>query len=1123
MNVYNIKEPSFWHCDGCPKSIFDGEFRFNCTVCSDFDYCDRCFATIGPAHSHPMVRELAYGPSKRIKHPSSNMAEGIETAFDIYENRYCMGVRDVGAEDPSIYTNSYSWLTYKTVGERVRNFAHGLRNFIEPRGYLGVCAANRPEWMITDFACILQSIITVPMYCLFNDRETAFVINNTQISVIVCDEAMLPRLIQLGSECPSLRHIICMDPISESTLLKSSTQTCVSLHYMVDVERVGSTLTYEPVKMEPNDCMTIIYTSGSSGFPKGAIISEDAYRATFVNWFTSCLIERIVFCYRPLAWAADRDAAISTFLNGGRIGFSTGDVNRLMEELAIVRPTQFSAPPNIWNKIYAEYKAALSLIDTEHSLEQTSKQKRQLLKEFSKLIPERCRSLTVGSAKVSPIVLKFMTECFSTCRIFESYGITECGSVAYNNMPESTMQWRLESVPEMGYTVDDKPFPRGEILTKTIQMFSGYINNPEETHAALTDDGFFRTGDIVELRSNGVANVDVHVIDRRKNFFKLSQGQFVSPELLQGIYLQSPFVEQIYIHGDLLSDSVSAVVVPNRSYAQAFAREHHLENFDMNNPDPKFCDAVLQDLRSLGKKESLRIHEIPARLVIDFEPFTSENGLLTASLKSCRHKLAAYYGDRLKPTATIDQRLKSIIEMTMGQTLANEDEELFLVASGNDSLTAVRLSRTIEKDFGVSIPTTVLFQPNMTVQQLTTLIKDPSQISTISTSIVPQLWNDCQLDLNFTGKECESRVDPPSNVFVTGTTGFVGAFLLAELLNVYSSKCKFICLVRCESSIDPLNRILDNMLFYQVWKDEYRERIIPLRGDLAKPFFGLDNTTYESLTNQIDLIFHCGATVNFLLPYNKLYGPNVCGTREIIRLATSSTNYIPVQYISTISVLSSRNYQEVSIDQIPPDDLVTGYAQSKWVAEKLMSKASQLGLPVVIYRLGSIGAATESGSCNKNDLDTLFLAAIMKLESYPETALHSYFNSLPADFTAKSIVHLSAIQDNNYGKVYHVLKLTNRVPFDDILDGMQRCGVHLKMVSYSQWRTKLKTISDEDGSFQSAEEFLLSGGSYGDYTFSATEYCRAVSSLNCSSLDKDYVFKWLNFIFNIIIHCHSFS
>jgi len=886
---------------------------------------------------------------------------------------------------------------------------------------------------------------------------------------------------------------------------------------MGDIEKSGSIKKYDHVSMKPDDCLTIIYTSGSSGFPKGAIISEEAYRATFPNFFTASLLERITFCYRPLAWAADRDAAMGAFFSGGRTGFSTGDVSRLMEELAIVRPTQFSAPPSIWNKIYAEYKTALSSISFHHSSKTRAAEEQRLLKEFSKLIPTRCKVLTVGSAKVSPTVFDFMRQCFSNCRINESYGITECGSVAYNNILEGSMQYRLESVPEMGYTVSDKPYPRGEILTKTVQMFSGYINNPEETRAALTDDGFFRTGDIVELRTYTNGYVNLHVIDRKKNFFKLSQGQFVSPEYLQSIYIQSPFIEQIYIHGDLLADCVAAVVVPNRAYAEAFALEHNLKNFDMNNPDPKFCDAVLQDLRSLAKKEPLRAHEIPSQLVIDFEPFTPENGLLTSSLKPCRHKLATHYADRLKPTNTIDQRLKTIIEMATGQSIPSDEEKHFLIANSSDSLTAVRLSRMIENDLGIPIPISVLFEPTMTLQQLTTLIKDPSQISSMSHSIVPQMWKDCQLNLTITMNECKNTVRSPSIVFITGTTGFVGAFLLAELLAIYPSNCKFICLVRCESSVNPLDRIRENMIFYQIWKEDYQERLIPLRGDLAKTSFGLDNDTYESLANQIDIIFHCGATVNFVLPYSKLYGANVCGTREIIRLATYTSNYIPVQYISTVSVLSSGVNNEISIDEISPHGLVSGYAQSKWVAEKLITKASQLGLPVVIYRLGSICAATKTGSCNKNDIHTLLFAAIMKMGCYRETEINTHLNGLPADFTAKSIVYLNHIQPDIYGKIYHVLSPASNVSFEDIIDGVRRCGVQLANVSLEEWQIKLKEIADRDSSFETVREFLSNGAFNSECTVSAKKFCNVVSSLNFPSLDKDYVFKWLNFIFHNIV------
>ena len=226
MNKGGNQRLSYWRCDHCTRFIYVDEFRFNCTVCDDYDYCEECVNKVDPPHSHRMIRELAYGAANGDECSPTNMVDGIQSAFDVYSNRYCMGVRNFDETNPSIYTDSYSWITYKTVGSRVKNFGHGLRSLIEPRGYLGICAANRPEWIITDFACMLQSIISVPIYGLFSDREVAYVINNTQVSVIVCDKPMLSRFIRLSAECPSLRHVVCMDSVSEMTSGRCSIQLC---------------------------------------------------------------------------------------------------------------------------------------------------------------------------------------------------------------------------------------------------------------------------------------------------------------------------------------------------------------------------------------------------------------------------------------------------------------------------------------------------------------------------------------------------------------------------------------------------------------------------------------------------------------------------------------------------------------------------------------------------------------------------------------------------------------------------------------------------------------------------------------------------------------------------------
>ena len=127
------------------------------------------------------------------------------------------------------------------------------------------------------------------------------------------------------------------------------------------------------------------------------------------------------------------------------------------------------------------------------------------------------------------------------------------------------------------------------------------------------------------------------------------------------------------------------------------------------------------------------------------------------------------------------------------------------------------------------------------------------------------------------------------------------------MLKVYPMDSKFVCLVRCKLLTDPLDRIRQNMMFLQLWNEDFRERIVALRGDLAEDRFGFDSETYENLATKINIIFHCGATVNFVLPYSTLYGSNVSGTCEVIRLACHTSTCIPIQYISTMSVATSWN------------------------------------------------------------------------------------------------------------------------------------------------------------------------------------------------------------------------
>lgn len=177
------------------------------------------------------------------------------------------------------------------------------------------------------------------------------------MSVIVCDKKMLLKLTRVHSKCPTLYRLICMDSISETV----TAAIILSIHEMSEIAKNGSMSQHKYVINEPDDFITIIYTSESPKFHEGAMISDDIFRNTFPIRSSSPTDARVRSCYQPLAWITYHKAIIAAFFEEGCTEFSTGNVFRFMEQLALVAFSSFSMPPTFWNKIYSEFHTSLSL------------------------------------------------------------------------------------------------------------------------------------------------------------------------------------------------------------------------------------------------------------------------------------------------------------------------------------------------------------------------------------------------------------------------------------------------------------------------------------------------------------------------------------------------------------------------------------------------------------------------------------------------------------------------------------------------------------------------------------------------------------------------------------------
>jgi len=317
-----------------------------------------------------------------------------------------------------------------------------------------------------------------------------------------------------------------------------------------------------------------------------------------------------------------------------------------------------------------------------------------------------------------------------------------------------------------------------------------------------------------------------------------------------------------------------------------------------------------------------------------------------------------------------------------------------------------------------------------------------------------ELNAEAQLDPNITaGDLVYEPVAEPKHILLTGATGFVGAFLLHDLLKQTSAEIH--CLLRADDLEQGKLRLKRNLDSYSLWNESLSDRIKPVLGDLGEPQLGLTDEVFERLAHEIDVIYHNGAMVNFVYPYKAHKASNVLGTTEVLRLA-SQIKLKPVHFVSTLSILYSGGINDGRIfrENVGLDDVGApfgGYAQSKWVAEKLVVEAGSRGIPYAIYRPGLVSGHSVSGAWNTDNLISSMTRACILLGSVPN--LDVMVNIVPVDFVSGAIIHLSK-DPRNLSKVYH---LDNHEPlhFSKLADWMADQGFSARKVSFDEWRTEL--------------------------------------------------------------------
>jgi len=569
--------------------------------------------------------------------------DNFNYGYQGFPNNPCLG---------RIVDGVYCWQTYEEVYEMVLKLGTNLLEYVKPqyangnisfKNFVGIYAPNSVEWATIDLACSFYSLISVSIYDSLSIEGIEEILKQTRLTILFTSLDRL-KIIDKLSSTYELNTIILMDCKEVPADLKINGPKLFSWNSFnnnYSVQRI-------PIKPLKDMVATICYTSGTTGIPKGAVLTHLNIMSVMLSAQNSGIVLKENDChlsYLPMAHMFERIVQTAAYFGSSRIGFSRGDPKLILDDIKLLCPTIFPSVPRLYNRIYdmilktirQKGNLAQILFNLGYNLGQmyspwvNSILGRTIFRRIRKALGGKVRLMITGSAPIQPEVLEFMRVCFG-CPVIEGYGQTETAAgvsltrlddftVGHVGGPLTCCEIRLESVEEMNYLAKDK---KGEICYRGNNIFKGYYGNtdleygidPIKTADAIDRDGWLHSGDIGEILPNGA----IKIIDRKKNIFKLSQGEYIAPEKLENIYSLCPDIQQVFIYGDSLQSSLVALVISEKSEEE-----------------------ILEQMKTIGRVQGLKGLEIPSAVSKLSEPMTVENGMLTPTFKFKRHEISKKY------------------------------------------------------------------------------------------------------------------------------------------------------------------------------------------------------------------------------------------------------------------------------------------------------------------------------------------------------------------------------------------------------------------------------------------------------------------------------------------------
>lgn len=585
-----------------------------------------------------------------------------------YGDREYIGSRKVvdGKRD-----KDFTFITYFQAFEKSKAFGSGLVELgVKNEDFVCIYSENRPEWVLTMDASYLYGYVTVALYDTFTTDSLSFSIKNCGANYIVCSQKNLKRLFDVDDETlGQFKYIITFDPVSEDQAqqVERAKGLGVEIKTFDEIVEMGMGLDKPYNQIHPEQLLYVCYSSGTTGFPKGVMISHRSFITNLLGIHqegTGHTFERHL-SYLPLCHVFERMCTSCTVYSGGKVGTFSGDVRMLTEDMASLKPTVMIVVPRVLHRINDAINAQLRkaspvlrfvfntawylkrwLINNEYGFGLVDM---VVFNKIKALLGGHIEQIVNGGAAL-PVDLHERMQVILGCSIRPGYGLSEGGSgntlsplklthikFGTSGYPLANVQLRIVKVPEF----EDPGV--GEIQMGGSGLCSGYLNDQAATDELFTDEThtWIHTGDIGKFDDDNA----LCVVDRMRSIFKLSQGEYVAGDLLATYFEAAPLIQNMFVFGDSTRAHLVGIVLPDIVHvAQWLGKERisheeyaeALKTKELHSAIQKQIDAIAVEKKLLGYQKVNKI------ALIDDE-WTIENGILSPTFKPKRKVLAARY------------------------------------------------------------------------------------------------------------------------------------------------------------------------------------------------------------------------------------------------------------------------------------------------------------------------------------------------------------------------------------------------------------------------------------------------------------------------------------------------